>query len=361
MVNPLTPQLHRRTLLQRGMQLGVATALLGVQPSLDAQGVLKPTPDMHVAIGVQQTASLSNLPLLLAHELGFFKSEGIVLDWKPLASEAAGTQALAKGQIQMVSCDFAHTLLQDARGGELTAFVVQARTPQMVFGVLPRALVGYRQFSDLKGRRVCTLPPSVASQLVIHRLMQDAGLSGWSCPLSALPNRQTCLTRCATAVWTRCAWTTPWWPRWSSAARSGVVADTRTLKGTLEVFGGPMPGAVVCASAHYIQQHPAVCQGVANAVVRALKWLRTAGPSDLVKALGSVSLDADRVNYLTALEKSRDGFMGDGVLSDACCCRCVGSGQPHGCARATQPREADAGVYQRVCLEGQSAVQGLRG
>ena len=96
-----------------------------------------------------------------------------------------------------------------------------------------------------------------------------------------------------------------------------VVADTRSLKGTLDMFGGPMPGAVVCASAGYIQQHPDVCQATANAVVRALKWLRTAGPSDLIKALSSVSLDAERVNYLAALEKSRDGFSGDGVLSDA--------------------------------------------
>ena len=317
MVQTLIPQLHRRTLLQRGMQLSVAAALLGVQPSLDAQGVLKPMSDMRVAIGAQQTASLSNLPLLLAHELGFFKAEGIVLDWVPLASEAAGTQALAKGQIQMVSCDFAHTLLHDARGGELTAFVVQARTPQMVFGVLPRALAGYRQFSDLKGRRVCTLPPSVASQLVIHRLMQDAGLSGVELSIVSFAESADLLDQVRNGGMDALCMDHAMVAALEQRGEVRVVADTRTLKGTLEVFGGPMPGAVVCASAQYIQQHPAVCQGVANAVVRALKWLRTAGPSDLVKALASVSLDADRVNYLTALEKSRDGFMGDGVLSDA--------------------------------------------
>lgn len=317
MVNPLIPQFHRRALLQRGMQLGVAAAMLGVQPDLDAQSVNNPVPDMRVAIGVQQTASLSKLPLLLAHELGFLKAEGIVLDWVPLASEGAGTQALAKGQIQMVSCDFAHTLLHDARGGELTAFVVQARTPQMVFGVLPRALASYRQFSDLKGRRVCTLPPSVASQLVIHRLMQDAGLSGAELSVVSFAESADLLEQVRNSGMDALCMDHAMVAALEQRGEVRVVADTRTLKGTLELFGGPVPGAVVCASASYIQQHPAVCQGVANAVVRALKWLRTAGPSDLVKALASVSLDADRVNYLTALEKARDGFMGDGVLSDA--------------------------------------------
>ncbi|MBY0463525.1 MAG: ABC transporter substrate-binding protein, partial [Burkholderiales bacterium] len=303
-------------LLQRGMQMGAAATVLGAQQWLHAQGATKLVPDVHVAIGVQQTASLANLPLLLAHELSFFKAEGILLDWVPLASEAAGTQALAKGHVHMVSCDFGHALLHHAHGGDLTAFVVQARTPQMVFGVLPRALAGYRQFSDLKGRRVCTLPPSAASQLVINSLMHEAGMSGVELSIVSIAESANLVDQLRNGGMDAFCMDHATVAALEQRGEVRLVADTRTLKGTLAVFGGPMPGAVVCAPASYLQQRPDTCQAVASAVVRALKWLRTAGPSDLVKALASVSLDADRVNYLTALEKSRDGFMGDGVLSD---------------------------------------------
>lgn len=303
--------------MQRSLGLGVAAAVLGLQPSMAAPGVTKPTADMHVAMGVQQSASLSNLPLLLAHELGYFKSEGIRLDWVPLASEAAGSEALTAGRVQMMSCDFAYTLAHGERQADLKAFVVQTRTPQMVFGVLPRALAGYRQFSDLKGRRVCTLPPSMTSQLVISRLMQNAGLTGPELSIVSIAESAAMLQQVRSGGMDAFCMDHAMVAAMEQRGEVRVVADTRTLNGTLDIFGGPVPGAVVCAPASYVQQHAEVCQAVTHAVVRALKWLRTAGPSDLVKALASVSLDADRLNYLAALDKSRDGFMGDGTLSDA--------------------------------------------
>lgn len=317
MGNLPTFQPDRRTFLRCSARGGTAAAAaLGAMFLLRVESAAKPVPEQRVAIGVSQTASLSNLPLLLAHELGFFRAEGIVLDWVPLASEAAAAQALAKGRISLLSCDFAHTLMHDARGGELKAFVVQARTPQMVFGVLQRSLASYRQFSDLKGRRVCTLPTSTASQLVINRLMQEAGLSGFELSIVTIAEPADMLEQVRSGGMDAFCMDHAMVAALEQRGEVRVVADTRSLKGTLDVFGGPMPGAVVCAPATYIQQHPDVCQATANAVVRALKWLRTAGPSDLVKALSSVALDADRVNYLAALEKSRDGFSGDGVLSD---------------------------------------------
>lgn len=311
-------QPDRRTFFRSGLHSCAAlAAAIGAAPLLRAESAAKPAVEQHVAIGVPQAASLSNLPLLLARELGFFRAEGIVLDWVPLASEAAAAQALAKGRISLLSCDFAHTLIHDVRGGELKAFVVQARTPQMVFGVLPRSLAGYRQFSDLKGRRVCTLPASTASQLVINRLMQEAGLSGVELSIVTIAEPADMLDQVRSGGMDAFCMDHAMVAALEQRGEVRVVADTRSLKGTVDMFGGPMPGAVVCASAGYIQQHPDVCQATAHAVVRALKWLRTAGPSDLIKALSSVSLDAERVNYLAALEKSRDGFSGDGVLSDA--------------------------------------------
>lgn len=311
-----TPIFHpnRRSFLLRS---GVAATVWGAATGVSGQNAGMAMTGVRVALGVPQSASLSCLPVMLAHELGFFRAEGLLLDWVTLASEAAGMQALAKGQIHLLSCDFAHTLMPRPAGTELKAFVLQTRTPQMVFGVLPRALAGYRQFSDLKGHRVCTLPHSAASQLVIHRLMQDAGLHGLELSVVSFAKPDDVLDLMRSGNLDAFCMDHTMVAVLEQRGEVRVVADTRTLKGTLDVFGGPMPGAVVCASSAYVQQHPEICQAATHAVVRALKWLRTAGPSDLVRALASVPLDADRANYVAALEKSRDGFTGDGVLSDA--------------------------------------------
>ena len=57
-----------------------------------------------------------------------------------------------------------------------------------------------------------------------------------------------------------------------------IISDTRTLKGTQDVFGGPMPAACLYAPTEFVQKNPNTCQALANAIVHGLKWLQTAGP-----------------------------------------------------------------------------------
>ena len=102
-----------------------------------------------MSIGVPQAASLSNLPLLLARELGFFKAEGIVLDWVPLASEAAAAQALAKGRISLLSCDFAHTLMHGVRALALERRLTETNTVHRI-----RRLQGLGVFDKAMGEQL---------------------------------------------------------------------------------------------------------------------------------------------------------------------------------------------------------------
>ncbi len=64
-----------------------------------------------------------------------------------------------------------------------------------------------------------------------------------------------------------------------------IISDTRTLKGTHDVFGGPMPAACFYSHADFVQKNPNTCQALANAIVHGLKWLQTAGPSDIIKTV----------------------------------------------------------------------------
>jgi NitT/TauT family transport system substrate-binding protein len=95
-----------------------------------------------------------------------------------------------------------------------------------------------------------------------------------------------------------------------------IISDTRTLKGTQEVFGGPMPACCLYAPVEFIDRNPNTCQALANAVVHSLKWLQTAGPSDIIKTVPEGYLLGDRALYLASFNKVREAIALDGMLPE---------------------------------------------
>ena len=77
-----------------------------------------------------------------------------------------------------------------------------------------------------------------------------------------------------------------------------------------------MPGGCVYAPQAFVVRYPNTAQAVANAVVRALKWLQTAGPSDIVRAVPESYMYGDRAIYLAALEKAREALSPDGMAAE---------------------------------------------
>ena len=96
-----------------------------------------------------------------------------------------------------------------------------------------------------------------------------------------------------------------------------VVSDTRTLKDTQAVYGGPMPAACLYTPARFVQDNPNTTQALANAMVRALRWLQRAGPSDIVKTVPEAFLLGDRALYLAAWERVREAISPDGLMPEA--------------------------------------------
>ena len=95
-----------------------------------------------------------------------------------------------------------------------------------------------------------------------------------------------------------------------------VISDTRTLKGTRAVFGGPMPAACLYAATEFVQKNQNICQAVTHAIVHALKWLQTAGPGDILKTVPESYWLNDRGLYLASFEKVRESLSPDGVMPD---------------------------------------------
>ena len=99
--------------------------------------------------------------------------------------------------------------------------------------------------------------------------------------------------------------------------RSGdlkIVSDTRMLAEADKVFGGPMPAACLYAPQSFIDKNPATVQALANAIVRANKWIQAAGPGDIIKAVPESYLLGDRAVYIDAFLAAKGALSPDGMI-----------------------------------------------
>jgi NitT/TauT family transport system substrate-binding protein len=77
-----------------------------------------------------------------------------------------------------------------------------------------------------------------------------------------------------------------------------------------------MPAACLYAPAEFLQKNPNTAQALTNAIVHALKWLQTAGPSDIIKTVPETYLLGDRALYLASFDKVREAIAVDGLIPE---------------------------------------------
>jgi NitT/TauT family transport system substrate-binding protein len=81
------------------------------------------------------------------------------------------------------------------------------------------------------------------------------------------------------------------------------VVETVSVEGSKAVFGSALPVASLYTREEFIRQNPNTVQALANAMVRALKWLNKASPDDVARTVPAEYLLGDRGLYLEAFEQ----------------------------------------------------------
>ena len=300
---------ERRQWLKAG-----ALALAGFAPRL---GLAQPKPEKaRVTISVEGKASFSYLPLTIAERLGFFAAEGLEVEITDIVHTARGVQGAGEALGDVIGGSFDQVIHWQGKSQYFREFVLLGRSPQVAMGVSMKAVAGYKTAADLRGRKI-GIPLAVhASGMVASMVVLRAGLALSDVNFIELATPAAATAAVRSGQLDAISHTEPVIGMLESRGDVRIIADTRTLKGTQEVFGGPMPAASLYASQEFIQRHPNTVQALANAAVHALKWLQTAGPSDIIKAVPEPFLLGDRGLYLSSFNKVREAIAVDGLISD---------------------------------------------
>lgn len=304
-----TPRIHRRTFT---CAAALAAATLAA-PALRAQ----PRPEKSkVAIAVGGKASFYYLPLTISEQLGYFKAEGVDVEISDFAGGARALQALVGGSADVVNGAYEHTINMQSKNQSIQAFVLMGRAPQIALGVSTKTMPGYRSLADLRGKKIGVSAPGSSTNMMANLLLARAGLKPADVSFIGVGTGPGALSALRAGQIDAMSNIDPVMTMLEQKGDIKIVSDTRTLKGTQDVFGGPMPAACLYTHTEFIQKNPNTCQALANAVVRGLKWLQTAGPSDIIKTVPDSYLLGDRALYLASFNKVREAIALDGVLSE---------------------------------------------
>ena len=301
--------LKRRTFTAAAALAAAAIAA----PALRAQGKLEKS---KVAIAVGGKAAFYYLPLTIAEQLGYFKAEGLDIEVSDFAGGARSLQALVGGSADVVSGAYEHTINMQSKNQFIQSFVLQGRAPQIAIGVSTKTMPNYKALTDLRGKKIGVSAPGSSTNMVANLVLSRAGVKASEVSYVGVGTAAGALAALRSGQIDAMSNIDPVMTMLEQKGDVKIISDTRTLKGTIDVFGGPMPAACFYTHAEFIQKNPNTCQALANAIVHALKWLQTAGPSDIIKTVPEGYLLGDRALYLASFNKVREAIALDGILPD---------------------------------------------
>lgn len=291
---------------------------LGLLMSVAASGIVAAAPEKAgVVIAVGGKPSLYYLPLTLAERLGYFRDEGLQVEIVDFPGGAKALQAMMGGSADVVCGGFDHVVLMRAKGQKLRAFALQVATPALSLGVAAKRAGSYRSPKDLKGMKIGVSAPGSSTHIFVNHLLASAGLSPDDVSIIGVGTGPGAAAAMRAGHLDAIANIEPTMTLLEESGAIRVMVETVSVKGATAVFGTPLPAGSLYTREEFLKANPGTAQALANAMVRALKWLQKASPDEVAAAVPPEYLAGDRKLYLAGLRKMRESYSGDGLYSPA--------------------------------------------
>jgi len=269
-----------------------------------------------IALSVGGSISQMNkVAYFVALNRKYFDQEGLTVDSTAFASGTAALQNLIGGNTDVVEGSFEHSLRMQTKGQNLMCIAVFGRYPANVL-VVKKSLVGtIKTVADLKGKTIGISAPGSSTHNFVAGLMERAGVSYKDASYVSIGTGLSAVAGMKTGELDAIVNLDPAINAIVDAGLGDVLADSRTDEGTRAAFGGPYLADCLYAKIDFVKANPATAQAIANAIVHAMQWLKTASIDDIIKSLPPEYYQADEKLYRKSLEKNLSAFQWDGIVS----------------------------------------------
>jgi NitT/TauT family transport system substrate-binding protein len=263
------------------------------------------------------TASLGlpYLPLIIAQQRKYFADEGLEVEIAAFAGGSKALQSLMGGSSDVASGAYSNTLTMAAKNQRLVYFVSGVRYPALAIGVSKRVADRYKTPADLKGMKIGVSAPGSSTHMIVNHLLAKGGLTSSDVAIIGVGTSAGAVAAIEKGEIDAIINSDPVMTKLEADGAVRIIAETRTKKGTEELFGGPYPEAGLYATADFIAKNPNTIQALTNAIVRAELWMQTASIDDIAANVPAEYMLGDKELYLASYRKMHEAHAPDGQIT----------------------------------------------
>ncbi len=268
-----------------------------------------------ITIAVGGKSLFYYLPLTIAERQGYFKDEGLDVDIPDFAGGAKALQALVGGSADAVSGAFEHTINMQAKKQPIRAIVLQANFSSIALVMNKEKAAKYKSAKDLKGMKIGVTAPGSSTNMFVNNLLAKEGLKPSDVSIVGVGAAAGAVAAMEKGEIDAMSNLDPVISQLESAGKFVAVADSRTEKGMQDLYGGEYLASCIYLSEGFIKNNPNTTQAIANAMVRALRWLAKATPEQVMAVVPESYMGGNRSLYKIALLKNMIGYSADGQMT----------------------------------------------
>jgi NitT/TauT family transport system substrate-binding protein len=268
-----------------------------------------------VTIAIGGGACLCYLPTVLARQLGEYEKAGLAVELVDLKGGSDALKAVLGGSADVVSGYFDHCVNLAAKKQELQSFVIYDRYPGLVLVVSPAHTNEIKSIKDLAGKKVGVSAPGSSTDFFLKYLLKKNGLDPTSAAVIGVGLGATAVAAMQQGQIDAAVMLDP-----SVTVLQGshpdlkILADTRTQKDTLAVFGGEYPGGALYTTVAWIKSHEKEVQALTTAIVNTLAWIHSHSPEEIMAKMPEGIVGKNKELYLAALKNTIPMYSETGLM-----------------------------------------------
>jgi NitT/TauT family transport system substrate-binding protein len=270
-----------------------------------------------ITLAVASIERIIYLPAALAEQLGYFRQEGLDVEFHNVTSGNEGVDELLAGAAQGVVGFYDHTIDLQAKGKVVTSVVQLALSPGEA--VLVSATMADRISStvDFKGKKLGVTGLGSSTSFLMQYLAVAQGVKLNEITLVPVGMEASFAAAMKNGTIDVGMTTEPTVSGLLKAGQAKMLIDLRMPENAIKLFGGLYPAACLYMQASWVNSHKPQVQQLVNALVKALQYIQMHSAEEIASRVPAQYYSGNRDAYVRALANSKAIFTPDGLMPDS--------------------------------------------
>ena len=268
-----------------------------------------------ITLAVGGGSCLCYLPTMLAQALGEYEKAGVNVEVVDFKGGSESLKAVIGGSADVVSGYFDHCVNLAAKGQHLQSFVVYDRYPGFALVVSPKHSNEINSIKDLAGKKVGVSAPGSSTDFFLKYMLSKNSVDPNSVGVIGVGLGATAVAAMEQGTIDAAIMLDPAITILQGQDKQlKILADTRSQKDTLAVFGGEYPGGALYTRAEWVATHEKEVQAMTNAIIATLKWIHSHTPEEVADKMPANLVGKDKAQYVAALKNTLPMFSETGRM-----------------------------------------------